>query len=197
MNKNYVYGGVAVVVVALIALGAWYFTRTGGVWPGNTVPSNQTPGGGQTTQETWRTYENQDLGFSIEYLAKMNVREETDGVLFTLYGATQRTNSVLSDGVSLSVNRVSGVQNVAKYMENDVAEAKKNGTVTKELAATTLDGIQGKMYAAKNGVAYTKIFLPLGFGEVMVVTYSDPDPAGKGYDAVVNRMLNSLRVFEK
>ena len=198
--KNNILAGIGLLIVAGLGLGAWLlFQRAGGtdkMAQGTASPTSKaTSSASPTPSISWKLYSNEDIGFSMRYPSGMEVIQNGEVVTFSQSGPSQNKDRMLSDGISLSVERerlVSG-ETVEKFMRAEVARRQSNDEeIIEQLHSVILGGYSGYEYGV-DGLHL--IAISPQEGELIRVSYTSEDPMNQGFAAIVKEMLDSFMVL--
>lgn len=152
-------------------------------------------------ERSWEMYRNQEIGIEMRYLSSMSVESNAEppsvarGVEFMLTGPTQEENTELFDGIRFVVWRGAHEEAFRSFVEQNLEDARRLGSVTKPLSEASLAGRDALMYAASTLGEHTHYYLDLEGNTYLHVLYSHPDPTGQGYADVTAEMLESIRLL--
>lgn len=150
--------------------------------------------------EQWITYQNAEFGFSMRYPDYMDLSENDNQVRLAYWGPTQRTGTELFDGISLTVRRheLATGTDVQDFIGEDLEEARFLGEVIATVSTSTLGSQTAFRYTTRTLGVLNKIIIPMDRenNELLEIVYSTPDPQDRGYQATVDRILESF-VFEQ
>ena len=149
----------------------------------------------------WVDYFNNDLGFSLIYPDRATTTEIREGrtVRFMLNGPTQEKNTELFDGLSFVVSEVTYDKDMdlEDFVKERVKEIEEVGEVIDITKATSANEQESYIVKSKTLGTSTKVYIARSVGEALIVSYSHPDPTGKGYGKIADKMLDSFQIFKK
>jgi len=172
-------------------------------------PAEPQPRGTNSTGITariayWRTYTDPTGGFTLSYPAIMatSTRSASQedgssyrGTALSLSGPTQEPGTPLTDGISIFM-RVQPLQSTLEAFAEQEAEsvfASPEG-IAGTLQPITHNGVEGYTFSAHAVVPFTNLILPLTDTQVLVISYTTPDPTAQGFSELADTILASLHI---
>ncbi|MCR4279918.1 MAG: Gmad2 immunoglobulin-like domain-containing protein [Candidatus Komeilibacteria bacterium] len=163
------------------------------------LPSSST-NGDNDNENQWQTYSADNNSYTVQYRRDMQIDENQSRVNFMLKGPTQEENTELFDGVNFTVMgpyEYDKDETLKDLVDTEVSNSRRVGTIEEEPTITSLDGFNGYTYATITaGTLSTNYILGLDANTALRVFYSTPDPENQGYEAMAERMLNSLDISD-
>lgn len=198
---------VAVVVCALIVVGAYVFSKRDAypdpasqiptlvptdIVNSPTDPVPQTPAPGD-----WKTYTSQQYDFSIRYPTDVTHQTTSEGERFHKLGPTQSDGTELYDGISVMIKTGSlGGKPFAQFV-NDRYEEIKNDSVGARMGdkhPVTIAGKPGIAFTVSTLGERTNIYLPKDEGMYYEIINGTVEPQNRPqtFQGIVNAMLSTL-----
>lgn len=165
----------------------------------STSQLDQTP---TTTEEVnltgdLRTYESDDFDFTFNYPAQAEASVEEDRAVVIYIGPDAIPNSEITDGFMFGVRTEaytseSDVEGVAEALFEENTESRRVIASTTEI---TLGGETAYQFQVESelGTTITYLVFQADDGQVFVVDYFVADPADRGYENVIEQMMESLQ----
>jgi len=147
----------------------------------------------------WSVYQSEE-GWSLDYPAELEVRETQEGgVNFNYMGETQTLGTELFDGYSINI-RMSGLgtNSLEELVERERQEMIEEPAVMEvsEAQEKMVAGFEGYEFEVKSLGVFRHLYLLVGEGEYLEISYLVADPENVGYQDTVDEMLESLETRE-
>ncbi len=156
----------------------------------NTPSTNQLP-------EGWSVYQS-EAGWRLNYPEEIEVREpEEGGVNFNYLGETQSLGTELFDGYSININMGDlGTSSLEELVERERQEMIEEPAVMEvsETEEKMVAGFEGYEFEVRSLGDYRHLYLLVGDGEYLEISYLVADPQGLGYEETVAMMFESINV---
>lgn len=147
-----------------------------------------------TTSGNWTTYENTTLGFSITHPIDLPPEKQSETIVFSKWGPSQKVGTGFYDGISLIFE--SGFYNgtFSSFVENEQQNTQEWPTFESVSDLRTLTMAQREAWGF-DVIAmgeHTYFYVKKDSQEYLKITNNTQDPTGQGYKQIVDQMLNSL-----
>ena len=149
---------------------------------------------------SWQTYENESYPFTFSYPEEASVGVEADRVVVTYIGPDSTPNSEISDGFTFTVETQDkdSSEMLQEFAEDIFTERSESLQVVASTSATTVGSANGYEFQVESelGTTVTYVVFQASDQQAFIVSYSVADPARRGYDGIIDQMLNSLQYDE-
>ncbi len=148
-----------------------------------------------TKQEEVRTYNNESMGFSVEYPSELILIEHEEGsVSFSLIGPMQGENTEFFDGVLVGFSLIEKQgMSFEKVVETDRQEYLDVGD--------QVSGITDIMIKNKNGLKFSDsrgeyLYIDISKENILQVINLTVDPGNYGYKQLAEQVIESIRITD-
>jgi len=145
--------------------------------------------------DNWLSYSNKELGFSIKYPTTLNKKEgEGSPVAFSVWGPTQEPDTEFYDGINISFNKETyeGTTSFESFINTQLETEKEIAESVSQPLPVTIGGKSAFRVDIVGMGTYTNYYIPLDASYYLLISVMAPDPTGQGYEAIVNKMLESI-----
>jgi hypothetical protein len=144
----------------------------------------------------WRVFSSESLAINFSYPPKMEITENEDKtVRGVLIGPSQSLGTEVYDGIILSFSKGEYAEaSLENYVESVVTKKKSDPVYIEitDIDTVQIAGINGYKFLESALGTFMNIYLPLGDGKFLLLTYLLEDPKGQGFEATLDILLNSL-----
>jgi hypothetical protein len=148
-------------------------------------------------RDRWQSYEAEALPIRLSHPGQIRAEAVSeDLVAFTFWGPSQRAGEALEDAIQLEFTIVGYAWDVTfeQVVQEDAERVQAEKGLTLAPTAVDLAGRQGMTYRSAAPQARTYLYLPLPNRRILKITNATQDPAGYGYQEIVDLMLDSLTI---
>jgi len=160
----------------------------------------------KTMPQTWQTYTDEFLEFSIDHPQDMQIRAseipgQNPSISFFIAGPTQIEGTEFYDGISIEVSRGTYTDpELKEFAEQEINLLQQNMLAEEIIEPLTEITFAGKTaYRCEirsiSGARFTRIYTPADAGQFFLVTIFAEDPSGVGFAQTVNQMLESFKII--
>lgn len=149
----------------------------------------------------WKTYAVYDV-FSVQYPEDAEIRDIGNGVVITKYGATQKSQTELYDGISLTITFSMYEANetptehttIKDVAQGELELSKKNADIIEDLKPVTVGSLSGYTYLTQGLGRFRHYILGTNLNtRVIYVVDGTTDPNNQGYNTISSRIINSIQ----
>jgi hypothetical protein len=149
----------------------------------------------------WLNYSEENICYSFKYPKEITLKErkEEEIIYLSLWGPTQKKDTELYDGLSLSFSFPLKIGNtpLKDYVDSKIEESKQFGEILKPREETIINGISGYTYTSEGLGIFQNIYLQSPDKTCVVeITNATQDPTNQGYQETVNQILSTFE-FKK
>ncbi len=164
--------------------------------PYTTIPTSEL-----ALDPAWKTYAVYDV-FSVQYPEDAEIRDIGNGVVITKYGSSQKSQTELNDGISLTITFSMYEANETPTSHTtlkDVAQgelelSKENADIVEGLNPVTVGSLSGYTYLTQGLGRFRHYILGTNFNtRVIYVVDGTTDPNNQGYNTITSRIINSIQ----
>ncbi|OGK16536.1 hypothetical protein A2690_04270 [Candidatus Roizmanbacteria bacterium RIFCSPHIGHO2_01_FULL_39_12b] len=148
--------------------------------------------------QDWQIYTSSDNLFFLSYPPDVTIQKLDDGTIsFTKWGPTQRAETELYDGISVSFNVIDNSDGKSlREIAAEELEATKmlwgNDVIIEPgIVDININGIVGYVYKTNNGSA--TYILSLSSSKVLKVHNYTHDPTSQGFTAIAEKIIYSIK----
>lgn len=199
---------VAIIIILFIGIVAFVWLRNGDDNVAVNIETvlddsfqNATPTDTERIGDSWQTYENASYPFTFSYPEEADVEVEAGRVIAKYIGPDSTPNSEISDGFTFAIETQDMEESAT--LEEFAGEIFAERTEDLEVVASTSAASVGNTNAyefqveSQLGTTVTYLILQASDQQAFIVSYFVADPSRRGYDGVIDQMLNSLQYEEE
>jgi hypothetical protein len=150
----------------------------------------------EPSQITWPTYSSTPLGFSINHPDDLQPKKQEETIVFSKWGPSQKEATEFYDGISLTFS--AGFYNgTFESLVNQQLEEVKNWPTfvsATNIKALVMAGKEAYSFEAVTMGKATYYFIKKNQTEYFKIVDATNDPTSQGFNEVITRMLESLKL---
>jgi hypothetical protein len=149
--------------------------------------------------ENWETYNHKTVGYSIKYPNDVEIKErEASLIHFLKLGPTQRPETELFDGLSISIDPREIAASAIEYANGQVKNPVFGpNDIIEKPRSTTVNGYPAATYTTSAlGIHRTTVIQNNDKNMLYIITDSSVDPTKQGFLETANQIISTFKFSE-
>jgi hypothetical protein len=141
------------------------------------------------------SFSKNNICYTFKYPKEITLKEQGDVINLSLWGPTQKKDTELFDGISLSFSLPLNLGNksLEDYVDSAIEESKQHGQILVPKQSITVNGINGYTYTSEGLAVFKSIYLQSPNKTCAVeITDATKDPTNKGFAKTVDQILSTF-----